>query len=61
MSIASQYLRGAKVLAPLPPAYSGILGVSGRCSNPTISESAMVSTTPSATETISESANVTVT
>ena len=60
MSIASQYIRGAKVVVPLPPAYSGVLGIKGRCANPKISEAATVSTTPSATEAISESVTVTV-
>lgn len=61
MSVASQYIRGKGKMMYLPPAKSGIMAVIDGVSNPTISESISVSTTPMATESISETVVVGVT
>jgi len=59
MTIGSQYVRGAKVVAKRPPLYSGLVSLAPGFTNPTLVES--VDLTPDAvpSETISESVQVT--
>lgn len=61
MAIASQYVRGAAVPVYLPPVMCGVMSVTKGFLPEEIREEVMVSTTPTATETISESVTVTVT
>ena len=62
MSIASQYIRGAKAKAVLPPEMSGVMMITKGFVNNAISERVLsVDTVPMATEVISESVVVTVT
>lgn len=61
MSIASQYVRGAAAKAVLPPEMSGVMMITKGVVNNAISEKVTVSTTKTATDTISESVLVTIT
>jgi len=60
MSIASQYVRGAKKAAGvLPPVLCGVMSITKGFLPEVINESPTISTAPTATESISESVEVT--
>jgi len=61
MAIASQYVRGAKVVPVLPPVMCGVLTLTRGFPPEEIREEVTVSNTPTASEAISESVEVTVT